>query len=94
MLSSFQFHNALPENFVSAGHVIRPNFSSPKGRAFHFLKGPPIIFIVSMQPTQHFPTIPATYPSPLANLTLIILFSEKLEFSKIIFFQIKKYYEG
>jgi hypothetical protein len=44
------------------------------------LKGPPIIFIVSMKPTQHFPMIPATYPSTLANLTLIILFSEKLKF--------------
>jgi hypothetical protein len=30
------------------------------------------------------------YPSTLANSTLIILFSEMLKFSKIIFFQIKK----
>jgi hypothetical protein len=55
--------------------------------AFHFLKGPPIIFIASMKPTPHFPTIPATYPSTLTNLTLIILFSEKFS---IVFFPNQK----
>jgi hypothetical protein len=34
------------------------------------------------------------YPSTLANLTLILLFSEFLKIFKNYFFQIKKYCEG
>ncbi len=79
-------------NFVSGGHIIKWNFSPPKGRAFHFLKGPPIIFIVSLKPTQHFPAIPAAYPITLANSTLIIL--RNVEIFNFYFFQIKKYGEG
>jgi hypothetical protein len=94
ILSSFQFHKALPEKFVSGGHIIKRNFSTLQGCAFHNLKGPPIIFIifiVSMKPTLHFLTIPATYPSTLANSKLIIF--RNFENLKFYFFQIKKYCE-
>jgi hypothetical protein len=45
-------------------------------------------------PQQMALNLETKYPSTLANSTLIILFSEMLKFSKIISYQIKKYFEG